>query len=358
MQHHDPGSMNRILRADCKISRRRLLGMTATAPALLFTPNTSAVEVEPRTAKFAKAQIAITLDLEMSRNFPNWDDTHWDYQKGNLDQAAKDYTLGACQRVKQRGGVIHAFVVGQVFEQPDVDWLKQIAADGHPIGNHTYDHVYLLAESPDQLQFRFRRAPWLLRDQTVEQVLRENIKLTNAAIQQRVDVQANGFRTPGGFADGLIGREDVQQIILDAGFDWVSCRYPPHAGIEDIQQTDKQPSQQALNNIIAAQRLAQPFRYPTGLLEIPMSPISDIGAFRNGRWKLDHFRDAIGSAIQWAIENQAMFDFLAHPSCLGVVDPGFQVIDMICDLVQRSAGKAEIVSLDTIASRSRQSLAE
>ena len=357
MNHRDVESVDTFLRKELKVSRRRLLTMTAAAPSVLLAPYARAVDAEPRTAKFERAQIAITLDLEMSRNFPNWQDTHWDYQKGNLNQAAKDYTTGACRRVKQRGGVIHTFVVGQVFEQPDVDWLKQIAADGHPIGNHTYDHVYLLAESTDQLQYRFNRAPWLLRDQTVAQVLRENIKLTSAAIQQRVKVKVNGFRTPGGFADGLIGRDDVQQIILDAGFDWVSCRYPPHAGIEDIQQTDKQPSQQAFDNIIAAQSLAQPFLYPTGLLEIPMSPISDIGAFRNGRWKLDHFRDAVQSAIQWAIENHAMFDFLAHPSCLGVVDPEFQVIDMICDLVDQSAGRAEIVSLDTIASRSRQSLA-
>ncbi len=146
-------------------------------------------------------------------------------------------------------------------------------------------------------------------------------------------------------------------MILDLGFDWASCRYPAHAGIEDIHGTDRRPSREAYDNIVAAQSLAQPFLYPTGLLEIPMSPISDIGAFRNGRWKLDHFCDAIQLAIEWAIEHRAMFDFLAHPSCLGVVDPNFQVIDLICDMVDQSAGKAEIVSLDTIAQRSRKSLA-
>ena len=44
----------------------------------------------------------ITLDLEMARNFPNWGDTHWDYEKGNLNQAAKDYTVAACSRVKEQ----------------------------------------------------------------------------------------------------------------------------------------------------------------------------------------------------------------------------------------------------------------
>src|SRR5262249_48010933 len=90
------------------------------------------------------AQVAITLDLEMSRNFPNWNDTHWDYEKGNLDEPAKKYTVDACRRVKSRGGRIHTFAVGQVLEQPNVDWLKEVASEGHPIGNHTYDHIYLL----------------------------------------------------------------------------------------------------------------------------------------------------------------------------------------------------------------------
>ena len=38
-----------------------------------------------------------------------------------------------------------------------------------------------------------------------------------------------------------------------------------------------------------AQEQAQPFAYPDGLVEIPMSPISDVGAFRTlkgGRWVL------------------------------------------------------------------------
>ena len=36
-----------------------------------------------------KALIAITLDLEMSRNFPTWETTHWDYHKGDLNDDSK-----------------------------------------------------------------------------------------------------------------------------------------------------------------------------------------------------------------------------------------------------------------------------
>ncbi|MEO2049510.1 MAG: polysaccharide deacetylase family protein [Pirellulales bacterium] len=340
-------------------TRRKFLGtVTATSAGLVVCNALQAAELPKSPAgTFDKAQIAITLDLEMSRNFPKWENTNWDYEKGNLNQAAKDYTVAACRRVRKRGGVIHNFVVGQVFEHSNIDWLKEISQEGHPIGNHTYDHVYLLASSTEELQYRFRRAPWLLRGRSVHDVLRDNIKLTNLALKQRVGVEANGFRTPGGFATGLNGREDIQQLILDLGFDWISCRYPAHAGIESLHGTERKPLQAAYDNIHAAQSEAQPFVYPTGLLEIPMSPISDIGAFRGGRWKLEYFLKAIRQSMQWAIENRAVFDFLSHPSCLGVVDPGFQAIDLICDLVDQADGRAEIVSLDTIAERSRHSLA-
>jgi peptidoglycan/xylan/chitin deacetylase (PgdA/CDA1 family) len=320
----------------------------AAATGLAGTLRASASPV-PKLNEYA--QIAITLDLEMSRNFPNWTDVRWDYEKGNLNEAAKRYTVEACRRLKARGSKIHTFVVGQVFEQENVDWLKEIAAAGHPIGNHTYDHIYLLAKSPDELQFRFQRAPWLIRNRSVADVIRENILLTNVALKDRVGVEARGFRTPGGFATGLHGREDMQQLLLGLGFDWISCTYPAHAGIVDIHNSGAVPAQEAYDNIVAAQPKSQPFKYANGLIDIPMSPISDIGAFRGGRWQLQHFLQAIDLALDWAIRELAVFDFLSHPSCLGVVDPKFEAIDLICNKVEQSKGAAKLVTLDEIAAR-------
>ena len=100
---------------------------------------------------------------------------------------------------------------------------------------------------------------------------------------------------------------------------------------------------------MAKQKAAQPFVYPSGLIEIPMSPISDIGAFRAGRWKLEWFLEAIRQSVTWAIDNNAVFDFLAHPSCLVTTDPEFRSIELICDMVKASAGKARLVTLDQIA---------
>jgi hypothetical protein len=334
-------------------SRRQFLATAAGASAGLLSQRF----LQAAPAVEHKAQIAITMDLEMARNFPHWEDSHWDYEKGNLNQAAKDYAVKACHRVKQRGGVIHTFCVGRVLEQENVDWLKTIAAEGHPIGNHTYDHVYLLAKKNAEVQYRFSRAPWLIEGRPVAHVLRENIELTNIALKERIGVKANGFRTPGGFATALNGREDLQKLLLGLGFDWISCKYVAHAGMEDLVATGKSnPSQAAYDNILAAQPESQPFLYPTGLLDLPMSPISDIGAFRNGRWTLEHLLKAIRLAIDWVIEHRAVYDFLCHPSVIGVMDPEFRAIDLICDLVEQSKDKAEIVSLDVIAKRARTQL--
>src|SRR5437867_2835640 len=172
-------------------------GLMAPAP-LLGTPAKSA---EPQ--RRDKALIAITLDLEMVRNFPKWEDTHWDYEKGNLQPEMKKYALEAARRVKAHGGVIHFFLVCRALEQENVDWLKELIQTGHPIGNHTYDHVYLLATKPEEIQYRFARAPWLIQGQTPAEVIRENIRLASAALKSRLGVAPAGFRTPGGFADGL-----------------------------------------------------------------------------------------------------------------------------------------------------------
>jgi len=296
-------------------------------------------------AESSKARIAITLDLEMSRNFPRWEDTHWDFEKGNLDDAAKQYSVAAGQRVKACGGRIHFFCVGRVLEQLDVSWLEAIAKDGHPIGNHTYDHVNVLAKQAADLQFRFQRSPWLIEGRSPAQVIRENIRLTTLALKQRTGIENRGFRTPGGFRTGLNGREDIQRLLLDLGFTWVSSMYPAHANTRPKEE----PTTEVYDSIVRAQAQAQPFVYPTGLIEIPMSPISDIGAFRTGQWKLEWFLEAVRRAVAWAIEHKAVFDFLAHPSCLGVVDPQFKTIDLICDLIKAAGAFAQFADIDQIA---------
>ena len=63
------------------------------------------------------AQIAITLDLEMSRHYPRREIMEWDFQKGNLDDATKAYAVKAARIAKELGGLIHFFCVGRVLAQ-------------------------------------------------------------------------------------------------------------------------------------------------------------------------------------------------------------------------------------------------
>ena len=330
------------------ISRRDFLAASASAIgtiALSAGSTSRAAELEPAQEK---ALIAISLDLEMARNFPNWNDTHWDYEKGNLNQETKQYAVEAARRVKARGGVIHFFLVGRALEQEKIDWLQEIIRTGHSVGNHTYDHVYLLANRLEEIQYRFQRAPWLIEGKAPLEVIRENIRLTNAAFKSRLGIKPAGFRAPGGFAEGLAQRPDVQKMLIEMGFPWVSTKYPAHPNSEP----GTPPTRDILDGIVKAQTAAQPFVYPSGLIEIPMSPISDIGAFRNGRWKLEHFLQAIRQSVEWTIEKNACFDFLAHPAVLYSMDPEFRAIDLICDLVAKAGSRATLVTLDRIAERS------
>lgn len=328
----------------CRASRREFLA--AASGAALALRSAAALEPAGDHSK-RKAQIAITLDLEMSREYPRRGMLEWDFEKGNLDEPTKAYAVEAARYAKESGGLIHFFCVGRVLEQPSVDWLKQIAAAGHPIGNHTYDHVYLLAKTAEEVQFRFRRAPWLIGDKPVDQILRENIQLTTLALRQRCGITANGFRTPGGFSNGLREREDLQRMLLDQGFRWCSSLYPRH----DVGAPKQEPTAAVYAGIVSSQAESQPFVYPSGLVEIPMSPISDVNAFRVNYWKLEWFLKAIRLAVEWAIEQRAVFDFLAHPSCLVIEDPEFKTVRMICEIVKKAGDRAEIVGLDKIAAR-------
>ena len=299
-----------------------------------------AVPVAALAAAPRVAQIAITFDLEMSRNFPKWEDTEWDYQKGLLDEPAKRYSVRAADFVRDNGGRMHFFAVGRVFEQPNIAWLQQIVRGGHAVGNHTYDHVYLLAKTPDEIQFRFKRAPWLITGKSVAQGLEDNIRMATAAIRDRLGIEPQGFRTPGGFHDGLRGRADLQQMLQRQGFLWISA----------TSRKTNPDLAHAWQSIEPELPQSQPFRCPeTGLLEIPMSPVSDIQACRNGRWRLDDFIAILERVIDWTVERGQTFDFLAHPSCIGVVDPELKTIAMICRKVRQSNGRAILVTLNEVA---------
>ncbi len=341
-----------------KVSRREFLADASAVSAAMATGAdflTSPAQADPAEARRAvaadddKALVAITLDLEMSMHYPKWGMTEWNYAKGNLNEATKQYIVEACRRVRAKGGVTHSFVVGQVFEQENVDWLKQILRDGHRLGNHTYDHVNVWSKKPSEIQWRFRRAPWLIHDKSVAEVIRENIRLTEMAMTARMGRKPVGFRTPGGSAGGLLDRPDLQTMFLDLGYTWVSSM-ARHVAIRP-----ENPGEADFRAVTEAQKSSQPFVYPTGLIEIPMSPIGDVAAFRrpSQKWRIGDFLKMLEKNLRGTIEHQTVFDLLTHPSIMCVEDPQFRAYDLVCDMVNASSGKAAVVGLDVIARRTK-----
>jgi hypothetical protein len=54
--------------------------------------------------------------------------------------------------------------------------------------------------------------------------------------------------------------------------------------------------------------------------------------------------------------HEGTFCFLAYPSCLGVVDPSFRTIDLICDRVRAAGDRAAIIDLDSVARRAKTTI--
>jgi len=330
------------------ISRRNFLTTVSATAGLSCHLSRAADPVSPD----AKALIAITFDLEMAAGYPvKGKPRHtypWDYEKGNLNKETKQYTVEACRQVKAKGGVLHSFLVGQVLEHPSVDWIREIIDEGHPVGNHTYDHVNVMATKLSELQHRFRRAPWLLSDKTLAQAIRENIRLCEVAMQQRLAIKPLGLRTPYAFGQGLDNRLDLQEMLLELGYTWVSSKYKGPSGVKT-----KDPTEADFAAFVATHQNHQPYIYPTGLIEIPFSPPMDVGAFRSRSWNLDEFLQLLERSVLWAIENRLTYDFGVHPSIMYVEDPEFKAVNLICDLVNAAGQDAKIVGLDKFADRAK-----
>lgn len=336
------------------MSRRRFLTASATTVASAALAPVRGVGQETAAAprRFPKAQIALTVNLEMSRNFPTPLETRWDFEKGNLDEANKRYAAELGRLLKKRGALGTFFVVGQVLEHENVDWLAEIRDQGHVIANHTYDHVNMTGAKPEDLQFRFRRAPWLVEGRTAEQVVEENIRMTNSALRHRLGIQrVRGFRSSNEFDTGLDAMPKAQEMLKRLGFDWVGTKYSYNAvRVRPLERA----SEEIFAAVAASQTRTQPYVYPSGLVELPKSALSDVVAFRTGRWGIGDFLEATRRAVEWAIEHRAFFSFSPHSSVQVVVDPEFRVVQMICDLVAKSPDRAELVTFDQVADRVRQ----
>ena len=135
-------------------------------------------------------------------------------------------------------------------------------------------------------------------------------------------------------------------MLLEMGYTWVSSQYTQP---QDLKSS--RPTKSNYAGIVRCVKASQPYVYPTGLLEIPLAPITDVNAFRSRRWRLEEFVESVRRSLQWAIEHGGVYDYCFHPSVMCIEDPGFQVVDMLCDEVRKAGKRAALVDLDTVAER-------
>ena len=268
--------------------------------------------------------LSLTFDIEMCSNFPYWTSV-WDHRKGAIDEDSKLY-MGKMLDVADKYGVkFQFFLVGKALEDPDIDYLKRMTAEGHAVDNHTYNHVSVKAQDIPQLQPVYASAPWRAAGLTALECIEREVRQTSTAITEKLGVAPTGFRTPGGFNNGLDDVPAVQEVLSDAGMQYASARY-----YFPVDTEKKRPAAEVLNQAMEASIDAlQPSRYPNGLPELPLAGITDIWAFRVldlDRWE---FIDVLKRGIDHAHANRQVLSLCFHPPVLAVRDPHCDMLDIV-----------------------------
>ncbi len=272
----------------------------------------------------AEFSLSLTFDIEMTPNFPYWT-SRWNHRKGEIDEATKLYLRKMSEIAKSYGVKLQFFLVGSALEDPDIDYLKQLVDDGHAIDNHTYTHVNVKAKDIAGLQEVYAAAPWRAVGLTPLEVIRREVRQTNEAIEEKLGERPQGFRTPGGFAGGLDDVPEVQDVLRDEGFRFASANY--HYPVDHTER--HQPREELEAAFRASLNVLQPYRYPNGLLEIPLMGITSIWAFRHmdlDRWE---FIDLIKAGVDYAHANKQIFSLCCHPSDIAARDPHCDMVDSV-----------------------------
>ena len=111
----------------------------------------------------------------------------------------------------------------------------------------------------------YANAPWRAAGLNALECIRREVRQTSAAITEKLGVAPTGFRTPGGFNNGLDDVPEVQDVLAAEGIQYASARfyYPvdrkqPRPGA-DVLRRGMETSIDSL----------RPSRYPNGLPEAP-----------------------------------------------------------------------------------------
>ena len=260
--------------------------------------------------------LSLTFDIEMCTNFPYWTSV-WDHRKGAIDADSKLYMGKMLDVAAEYGVKLQFFLVGRALEDPNVDYLKRMAAEGHAVDNHTYHHVNVKAQEIPRLQPVYANAPWRAAGLNALECIRREVRQTSTAITEKLGVAPTGFRTPGGFNNGLDDVPAVQDVLRAEGMEYASARF-----YFPVDPQRKRPPADVLNQAMETSiGTLQPSRYPNGLPELPLAGITDIWAFRVldlDRWE---FIDVLKRGIDHTHANKQVLSLCFHPPVLAVRDP-------------------------------------
>lgn len=303
----------------------------------------------PNGARFG---VQLSFDVEMVTNFPYWS-SFWNDRKGAIDSATKAYIRTISDVCSRHGAKAHYFLVGSLFEDPDIDYLKASIDGGHAVGNHTYTHVRMTAEKPSELAGVYDFYPWLASGRSAPEVIRQEVQMTTEAMRTRLGVSPKGFRSPGGFPNGLNEAPAVRQMLVDEGFWWISTHYNDtmqrqnHPVSRDMAL--KVPLSKLVDAFNRSEQNLQPYRYQDGLIELPLAGITDVVAWRSYGPDLGEWIEMLRQGVDYAHEHGLIFMLTTHPAVLAAIDPECQTVDAVLSHALQKDGGVWLPDLEEIA---------
>ncbi len=293
--------------------------------------------------------LSLTFDIEMCTNFPYWSCV-WDHCKGSVDEETRRYVMKLADIAAEHHVPFQWFVLGSSLEEGDLAYLRRLVRDGHALGNHTYRHVCIWAESWEGLQVTYRNNPSLAAGfATPLDAIRHELRTTNAVMQRQFGVTPRGFRSPGGFESGLHNSRSLQELFREEQFAYVSTQYQNHLPVSaDSGPLLPKPARNKLTDGVRwSVTHSQPCRYANGLLEIPMMGISDVHAFRNLDLEREEWIRALESGLDLACEQGLVFSVVTHPAVMACRDPHAETVRRL--LTRARQNRAWVATNDQIA---------
>ena len=248
-----------------------------------------------------KCGVSLGYDLDMS-GYVGYSKMsgYLGYTHGHLSREVIEYVKMLVEVANRHDAKLHFFLQGNTFEDP-TDYWKEIIQAGHAVDQHTYSHMSLLQEPLEKMD--------------------REIAITKNLMDSRLGIVNIGLRGPGGYRQGLQGRDDIQQLILKNGIKFVSTQY---SYTEPWEKACGPEVDQRSIGMIAD---LQPYYYPSGLLEIPLCGFSDRHFLDGMQRSLDDWIEYLKRCVDFVYEQSLTFNACVHPITHLKHDPQGRVLE-------------------------------